>query len=245
MKQWYEDWFASEDYLEVYKHRNREDANKIIKLILNNIQLNPDSKILDIACGAGRHSSILSEKSFFVVGFDLSKTLLHLAIKENLHQLNPPFFFLSDIRKIPIKKRFNLVLNLFTSFGYFDIDNENLSLFSDVFHLLENNGWFVFDYLNEEFLKNNLIPVSRNKLNENLIIEQRREIENNFVIKKIKIIRDKISTTYTEKVKLYNYKQILDEINKAGFKEFKLFGNYEGNQFDQNNSQRLIIMAKK
>jgi len=82
MSDWFKDWFASKDYLEVYKHRNMQDADSVIHLILENIKLNKNSKILDAACGAGRHSFLLKKLGYQVVGFDLSKTLLYVA-REN------------------------------------------------------------------------------------------------------------------------------------------------------------------
>ena len=82
MKNWYQEWFASEEYLLVYKHRNLADAEKLINFILSNIELESNSRILDIACGAGRHSFLLSKKGFSVFGFDLSKPLLLEAKKE-------------------------------------------------------------------------------------------------------------------------------------------------------------------
>ena len=59
-KSWYEDWFADEHYLALYKHRNSEEASQALDLIEKVTQLPKDSAILDLACGSGRHSMALA-----------------------------------------------------------------------------------------------------------------------------------------------------------------------------------------
>ena len=84
MSEWFKDWFASEEYLKVYSHRNKDDADSLLKLILSNISIPPNASILDSACGNGRHSESLSKLGYNVIGFDLSKTLLQIAQKNKL-----------------------------------------------------------------------------------------------------------------------------------------------------------------
>ncbi|MCF6271165.1 MAG: class I SAM-dependent methyltransferase [Melioribacteraceae bacterium] len=115
MGEWFKDWFASEEYLNVYSHRNKEDANSLLKLINSNISIPQNASILDSACGNGRHSEQFSKFGYNVVGFDLSKTLLKIAQKNK--QSKNLDYFCSDIRNIPINKKFDVIFNQFTSFG--------------------------------------------------------------------------------------------------------------------------------
>ncbi len=110
MSGWFKDWFASDYYLKVYSHRNNDDADNLLKLILDNIEIPSNANILDAACGNGRHSLKFAELGYNVIGFDLSKTLLQVAQKNKSLSKYNPNYLCSDIREIPIKFFFSLIL---------------------------------------------------------------------------------------------------------------------------------------
>jgi SAM-dependent methyltransferase len=244
MSQWYKDWFASEEYLNVYQHRNNEDAQKLIDLILSEVKLPANSKILDAACGAGRHSIYLRQRGFDVVGFDLSKTLLQKAKLDSENKSIRIDLFCADLRRVYLNTKFNLIINLFTSFGYFDSDEENFFFPHVTYDLLLAGGYYILDYMNKNFVLENLIPESNKVINNKYIVEKRR-IENNRVIKEIKIIDGDVQKQFTESVKLYNDNEIITQLKRIGFNVAKIVGDYEGNIFDNKNSQRLIIFCKR
>ncbi len=242
--EWFKDWFNTSQYLDVYKHRNEDDAEDHIKLILENVLIKPDAKILDMACGAGRHAIILARKNFDVTAVDLSENLLKVA-KQNAKNENLRIRFIhSDIRNFNTDIKFDLVLNLFTSFGYFETDEENFSVLDKAFKLLNKDGFFVLDYFNSEYLKKNLIEYSREKIGDEVIF-QKRKIEGSRVIKKITIQKNGGSNEYTESVRMYNYDELTEQLKKIGFDIYKTFGDFFGNKFDLQNSSRLIIICKK
>lgn len=242
--EWFKDWFNSSEYLDVYRHRNEDDANNLINLIIKNVDIKPEASVLDMACGAGRHSIILARKNFNLTAFDLSENLLSIG-KKNAEKENLSIKFIqSDIREFDSENKFDLVLNLFTSFGYFETDAENFLIFSKAYNLLNENGYFVLDYFSSEFLKNNLKDFSEELVNGEKII-QRRKIENSRVVKKIEIIKDEKILEYTESVKMYSKDELTYELNKIGFDIYKTFGDFLGNDFDSKNSPRLIIICKK
>ena len=163
-KNWYKDWFSSKFYLELYKHRDEAEAKDIINLIQRKISLRTDSKVLDVCCGAGRHSLELAKRGYEVTGFDLSKFLISEA-KKNFKSskessLNVKFL-LKDMRSFHFEKKFDIAINIFTSFGYFESDGENFKVFENVSNSVRKNGYFVFDYLNAGFLKANLVAKSK------------------------------------------------------------------------------------
>lgn len=243
-KEWFKKWFSSEDYLNVYQHRNDEDAEKVIDLILNEININNNSLVLDAACGAGRHSILFAKKGFKVTGFDLSETLLNIAkVEANKFDFKITFYK-SDIRNFFIDTKFHLIVNLFTSFGYFYSDEENFAFIKNAFKMLNKGGYFVLDYFNKEFLIENLVTESQKKINGSTFIEH-REISGNRVIKKIQIKKKSVIDEYIESVKLYDKDEILNKFNDIGFSVYKIFGNYDGEKFDAKNSQRLIIIFLK
>ena len=244
MKEWYKDWFSSELYLSVYSHRNDEEAVRLCRLILSSTQIKDGAKILDAACGAGRHSNYFSSLGFDVAGFDLSKTLLNVAVNSAKDKTLPANFFCSDIRNVPLKSKFELIVNLFTSFGYFETDEENFSFIQQAYSLLELGGYYVLDYLNEKTLRENLVPQSEKMINDGKIVE-RREIQSNRVVKEINVFSGDQEIKFHESVRLYTRDEILKEAKSIGFSVVRLFGDYTGTIFDENISNRLIAVFRK
>ncbi len=243
-KQWFENWFNSEEYLDVYNHRNSEDAEKLMNLILKAIPLKKEAKVLDAACGTGRHSIILAKKGFDVTAFDLSKTLLNIG-KSKAEELGLNINFINaDIRKFFLDIQFSLIINLFTSFGYFETDKENYSFVKNAFTMLQKDGLYVLDFLNKTYVEKNLIPRSEKKVNNKVIIENRK-ISAGRVIKNIQILEGENQLNYVESVRLYSADDIVENFEDIGFKIEKIFGSYSGEEYSKEDSQRLIIIFKK
>lgn len=244
MAEWFEEWFASEEYLSVYKHRDDADALALANLIFKTLEGQNISPALDLACGAGRHSIIFAEKGYDVTGVDLSDNLLAIG-KEKSRQLGLKINFIKgDLRNFTIAKKFNLVINLFTSFGYFGADKENFNIFKIAFDHLQDNGYFVFDYFNSDYVRKNLNKYSVDVYN-NYQITQSRSIIDDRVVKEINIKQDKQKKKFFESVKLYGSKALITELQEIGFKVENIFGDISGEAFDETNSPRLIIFAKK
>lgn len=244
MQNWYKDWFESPNYLHVYNHRDDTDAQKLSDLILSTTNLSPSSKILDAACGSGRHAIYFSLKGYKVFGFDLSKNLLQKAYENSVAQYVHLHLIQADIREICFKSEFDLILNLFTSFGYFESDEENFSFIKRAFSFLKENGYYVMDYFNKYYLEKNLVPESEKNIDELKIIEKRK-IENDRVIKEITILKNNFEEKYFESVKLYDANKIIEEFLRSGYKLDKIFGDYDGNEFQETISPRVILFFKK
>lgn len=241
---WFKDWFSSEEYNLVYLNRDDNDARKLIDLILKSTQLNKRNLILDGPCGAGRHLNYLNSLGFNVVGFDLCKPFL-IQAKNNALKLGfIPLLLRADIRDVYFKKEFDAVLNLFTSFGYFKSDEENFSYPRNAYSFLKKNGFFVLDYVNKNYLTENLIPSSLKKINS-YTVEEKREIKDDRVIKTIKISDSLKRKEFYESVKLYSIDFILERFLSFGYSVLRIFGDYNGNEYDEQTSERLIIIFKK
>lgn len=246
-KTWFEKWFSSKFYLQIYRHRNDEDARHLINLFQRSIPINTKSKVLDIACGAGRHSLELARRGFDVTGFDLSGFLIGEAKKalKNSEEKNlKAKFIIKDMRYFNFKNSFDAAVNFFTSFGYFDNDRENFQVIENVSGSLKTGGYFVFDFLNKNYLEKNLRPYSKNNY-ENVTVVQKRKIENNIVRKEIFIKSKNNTLKFTEVLKLYSVSEFKIIFDSYNLRIQNLFGDYFGNKFNKNNSKRLIIIAKK
>lgn len=242
--EWFRDWFNTEEYLNVYQHHNESDAEDHVKLILGNIRLSSGVKILDMACGAGRHAIIFARKNFDVTAVDLSESLLAIA-KKNADDENLNINFVhSDIRNFKSDDKFNLVLNLFTSFGYFESDEENFAVLQKAYDLLTDDGFFVLDFFNSYFLQQNLVESSEENLGE-VKIHQFRKIKENRVTKKIVITKNGNLSQFEESVRMFTKDELVNAIQNIGFDIYKTFGDFLGNEFDILNSPRLIMICKK
>jgi SAM-dependent methyltransferase len=248
---WYKTWFNRQDYLDLYKHRDNRDAKKILKLLFNHISLPKNSKILDVACGNGRHSLLFAMKGYSVTGIDLSPYLIRIAKSyvtgDIKHKLR---FEVKDMRRINHRNEFTLAVNIFTSFGYFDNDKDNFKVIYSIADSLKRNGYFLFDFINKHYIAKNIIPYDINKTNRKVVI-QLRNLTHNTLTKEIFIVKvpsgklNQVTEHFTEKIKLYDLSTLRIIFTRAGLKIINLFGDYEGNKYKANNSPRLIILAKK
>lgn len=241
---WYKDWFNSENYLKVYSHRDESEAERLVNLIATKLILAPNSSVLDMACGAGRHAIVFAKMGFNVNAVDLSERLISEAKKEALVNGVKINFVLSDILDYNPVKHFDLVVNLFTSIGYFESDEENYAVVRKAYSLLKQGGYFVLDYFNKDFLLKNLIPTTVFS-EDGIRIIQNRSVEGTRIVKKINIENKGSIEEFYESVRLYSKDEILRFISNSGFTVEKLYGDYFGNNYDGETSQRLIIFAKK
>jgi SAM-dependent methyltransferase len=238
---WYENWFGNE-YLTVYAHRDEDEARQLVQLILTYINIEKDAKILDLCCGQGRHAHLFAREGYEVYGFDLSRKLLQVAKYKNDKSENA-FFIQADMRYLPVLHSFDLLLNLFTSFGYFQSDAENITVFRQFHQALKHGGHFVFDYFNSPYLADHLERYHREKIGD-LTVEQERYIEDSRVEKIIRLDRQGKRSTFYESVKMYKPDQILKMMEESGLEVGYIFGDYQGSPFTEN-SERIIIIGKK
>jgi len=241
---WYEDWFADEHYLALYKHRSMEEASQALDLIEMSTHVLKDSAILDLACGAGRHSIGLAKRGFKnITGIDLSPTLLTEAEKNAKAEGLAITFHKEDMRSFTGK--YDLIVNLFTSFGYFEHDHENEEVIIHSGKHLNRNGFFVIDFLNAELLRDTVVAHDEKILSSGERIEQFREIRNGRVDKRIVIHSEKGSKEFHESVRLFDLEDFKKMFVKAGLSIIEKFGDYSGAPFDSGSSPRLFLVAQK
>jgi len=239
--EWFSDWFSTPYYAILYQHRNETEAEEFLQTLTQYLQCKKNSKMLDVGCGEGRHAAFLQHLQFNVSGFDISPLHIQKAKQRNglVH------FFVHDMRHTFPENNFDYVFNLFTSFGYFNDEKEDLKALQNMYAALNENGILVIDFLNENVVRKNLIP-SDSKTIDNITFYQNRRIENNVVIKTIQFKDFEENTQiFQEKVKLYSKENITEMLANIGFKDFVFFGNYALDSFDIENSPRLITIAKK
>lgn len=241
---WFADWFNTPYYHILYKDRDFVEAENFITNLTQELQLPKDSKIIDLACGKGRHSVFLNQLGYEVLGVDLSEeSIIHNKKFEN-EKLNFKVHDMRDELFPEISEKVDAVFNLFTSFGYFDDDEDDEKVFKSVKNVLNEDGIFILDFLNETFLKNTL--VKKYALHrEGIDFFITKKIENQHIIKDIYFEDQGEKFHYFEKVKLHTLEGIKKLAEENGFMVEKTWGNYQLDKFDRETSPRCIFQFKK
>ena len=232
-------WFDTPYYKLLYRNRNEDEARLFIDNILKKINIEPNSKILDLACGTGRHSIYLSKKGFDVVGIDKSKKNIITAKKNENKKL---IFFQQEMTK-DINIQFNAIFNFFTSFGYVD-HKYNYDTIENISKNLKKGGLFIIDFLNQKIVRKNIVEYEEKNI-ENINFNIHRYIENNYIIKEISFKHNKTKYNFKERVMLLDLKDFENYFNKNNLKIIDIYGNYKLSSFDINKSPRLILISKK
>ncbi len=238
---WFENWFDSPYYHLLYRDRNENEAQKFIDNLIEKIPLCMPATLLDLACGKGRHSRYLARKGFEVWGLDLSPKSIAYAQQfesKNLH------FVEGDMRDFEFEMDFNFVLNLFTSFGYFENDTDDLLVFQNIHKQLKNNGLFIQDYLNADIVAEHLIK-EEVKVVEGISFHLNRKIEGAYVIKDIRFEDGGSPYHFQERVKLYKLNDFEKFAKDSHLQIEQVFGDYELNTYEPKHSQRIIIKYQK
>lgn len=239
-KSWFEEWFDSPYYHVLYSHRDEDEANYFIKNLTEFLDVTPGQKALDLACGKGRHSKTLHDLGLDVVGLDLSPASIESAKSFETEGLS---FVVGDMRDFKLSTKFNYVFNFFTSFGYFGCMDENLKVLNTIKNHLLPGGLLVIDFLNTEELEKNLVLEERVE-KRGMQFNINRSIKNGFIQKDIVLKVDGLEKHFKEKVQalsLNDFKSLMDD---AGFSIKTTFGSYSLDNFDAENSKRLIIIAE-
>jgi SAM-dependent methyltransferase len=222
MTEWFKQWFG-EEYYDLYAHRNEEDARRAVALIRNVVPWGAGDRILDLACGPGRHAEALAHWGAQVVGFDLSRAMLRRARERGGVAL-----VRGDMRALPFQSgSFALAVNLFTSFGYFLDDEEHGRVVQQVAAALAPGGHFVLDYLNAEHVRRTLKVTERAVgPGGDVLVRRRIDGDSRYVIKEIEL-RDE-GRRFQERVRLYGPDELAALFGAAGLSVVARFGDYDG-----------------
>ena len=232
------DWFDSDYYHILYKHRDYNEARNFIDNIVKYLDLKKGSKILDLACGIGRHSIYLDKIGFKVVGADNSPN----NIKKAKAKQNRSLSFIQMEMIDNTNYKYDCIFNLFTSFGYVNHDY-NLKTIKNIERQLKDNGTVVVDFMNTLFVKNNLV-IEETKVIDNLSFKIKRRSDGKHIYKEIKFY-DKKDYFFQEKVMDLSLNDFQNYLEIYNLKILKTFGDYNLNEFDIKNSKRLIMVIKK
>lgn len=238
---WYRRWFG-EAYLELYPHRDEEEAGHAVQLLLDHGQLGPGASVLDLACGAGRHLRSLREHGLHALGLDLSSPLLlrakALAPEERLVR--------ADMRVLPFASdRFSAVTSFFTSFGYFASDDDDRQVLSEIRRVLRRGGCLLLDFLNADRVRETLTARDEREVDGRRVVQERRLVDGGRAVEKtIRIERGggREPELFQERVRLYPPGELSALLIGSGLTPDRWFGDYQGRALSDS-APRVIALA--
>ena len=240
-EEWFGEWFDSPYYHILYKNRDQEEAQAFIDKIAEHLHIMPQDKIMDLACGKGRHSIYLNKKGFDVVGLDLSPQNIEFARQFENHRLK---FYVHDMREIWAQDQFNYIFNLFTSFGYFDTDEEHELAICSMTKSLVPGGILLIDFLNPYTVIHNLVPAETKQIN-GIEFHISKCVRDGYILKEIQFTDHGKTYEFQERVKAIRRLQFMEFFKKAHLGLKEIFGDYNLNPYVAESSERMIFVLQK
>uniref|UniRef100_UPI00404A1DCC class I SAM-dependent methyltransferase n=2 Tax=Flavobacterium sp. TaxID=239 RepID=UPI00404A1DCC len=237
--QWYASWFDTPFYHILYKDRDYIEGQHFIDNLTNYLNLPEKAKILDLACGKGRHSIYLNTLGFDVTGADLSENSIEKASQfanESLH------FTVHDMR-LPMSTKFEAVFNLFTSFGYFENESDNLQTLIAIKENLTDDGFAVIDFMNVDYVIENLVP-EEIKTVDKIDFHIKRFVKDHHIFKEIRFEFEGKNYEFVEKVSALTLQDFEKLMEEAGIYLLDIFGDYKLRKYSKQHSERLILIFK-
>jgi SAM-dependent methyltransferase len=243
-------WFQDENiWIKTYPFMFSEERLKAAEEEVNQLlELTgfTGKQVLDLCCGPGRHSVLMAGKGFQVTGVDGSTFLLNKACERAKEAGVDVEWIQQDMREFIRPDAFDLVTNLFTSFGYFDRDEDDLRVLTNIHASLKPGGILVMELLSKENMAMIFQPTTSQQLPDGTTLVQRHEVFDdwNHARNEWFVIKDGKAEVFYFDLRLYSGTEMKQLLNQAGFTEMKLYGDLEGNPFDHEKN-RLCVVARK
>jgi len=234
---WFTSWFNTPFYHILYKNRDASEAKGFMENLTAYLNMPENATILDLACGKGRHSVHLNSLGFDVTGLDLSEESINYAKQFE----NDTLHFDVHNMSLPYHTQFDAVFNLFTSFGYFEDEADNLNTIKAIKSNLKPNGIGVIDFMNVNYVLNNLVSEDV-KIIDDIAFTQQRYEKDGYIIKDISFEHDQHHYEFQERVKALTLDDFKAMFDAAGIQLLDIFGDYKLKKYHPEFSERLIMI---
>jgi SAM-dependent methyltransferase len=241
-KRWYEDFFGP-DYLVRYVHPETPAQVEAIEKILH---LRKGARILDVACGAGRHTTGLAKRGYRVTGYDLSRPLLAEARKAARRAGVKATFVQGDMRRLRFANAFDAAISMFTSFGYFDRSDEDREVLRRIARALKPRGKFLMELFNRDSLVASLPNQNWQARDDGTVVLEDASFDllrGRFETRQVVIDR-KGTREFTASVRAYTLAELKEMLDTAGLFVHRVLGGLDLSPYSAR-SRRLVLYAVK
>lgn len=252
-QEWFERWFSSPMYESLYAGRDATEAKQMIDLIEQRVPPAEDQRVLDLACGRGRHSLALARRGYHVTGMDLSQRAIQTASLKAQKEGLEVDFIVGDMR-VPLQKRFDLIVNLFTSFGYFDREEDDIRVLEAIGKMNRKGGWVVIDFLNPDWVRSSLVESEERELGGSSVkisrwikegrVHKRMEFEDGGLNGAAGSATPAGTAVFQERVTLYPKEWFTVQMDLSGYELVDLFGEYDGTPYSSDSSRMIFFFRK-
>lgn len=246
-KPWYELYFG-EDYLDI--HRNditEETTRKQVEGIVSLLRLEPGARILDLACGHGRHSIPLAKLGYEVTGYDLSEVFLERAKADAAEEKADVRWIRGDIRELQFEAEFDAVINMFTAFGYFEDADDDLKTLARVRRALVPGGRFLLETIHRDGLAARFRNREWDKTAAgSLVLRDRRlDLATDVMHEDVLVIRaDGSRTEHRMTMRMRTLPGYLSLLRRADLEPEVWYGGMDGKPLDMS-SWRLVLVSRR
>jgi len=243
-------WYEQDTFWEtvepiMFPQRRWSDAPAEVDKIIALLCLQPWMAVLDLCCGVGRHALEFARRGYQVIGVDRTQAYLDRARRQAGTEGLEIDFVQEDMRSFCEPEAFDVIINLFTSFGYFEDPAQDRQVVMNIHRSLKTNGVLLMDLMGKEVLARIFQERSWHEQEGVLILEERRVsqawswIENRWII-----IKNGNRTDFVVSNRLYSAAEITLLLVECGFTSIEVYGDYTGSAYDQT-AKRLVVVAHK
>jgi SAM-dependent methyltransferase len=243
-------WYDRDDFWKTYESliftsKVIASASQDVEYAITMMKLKPGARICDLCCGVGRHSLELARRDFQVTSVDRTTRYLEQAKeKANAEGLDIEFVY-NDARNFRRPDAFDAVINLYTSFGYFEDPSENIAVLENIYASLKPGGILLMELMGKEVLARIFQERDWRQEDDAILLEERKVGRNwEFIEARWILFKDGKKHEHTFSTKIYSAVELCEMFGRCGFHAMETFGGLDGSPYDQN-ANRLTVLGCK
>jgi SAM-dependent methyltransferase len=243
-------WYENNDFWQTWgpvlfsKQRlanTPEEVNKILALV----KIPPKTRVLDLCCGVGRHSLELARRGFSVTGVDRTQSYLEQARQQAKQEGLSIEFVREDMRHSRRPDTFDLVINMFTSFGYFEDQEDDRKVARNIYDSLKPGGVLLMEMSGKEIVAREFREHDWHEIDGVYWLEERKVIDNwKQMLNRWIMFKDGKRYEHTVCSRMYSATELRAVLKEAGFQKMNVYGGLDGRPYD-GMAARLVVAAYK